>query len=146
MVIFITGISSGFGLETAKLLAANGHKVYGTIRHDTELIPGIQYIKLDVRNSDEVNNAVKTIFDKEGRIDILINNAGMGIGGPIEFSTEEDVRNFSKGLLAMYYYENQNTHTNKTNDFSIEIENQAKKAPLTKEDKLKSAISKLNRI
>lgn len=63
-----------------------------------------------------------------------------------EFSTEEDVRNFAKGLLAMYYYENQNTHTNKTNDFSIEIENQAKKAPLTKEDKLKSAISKLNRI
>lgn len=92
MVIFITGISSGFGLETAKLLATKGHKVYGTIRRDTELIPGIQYIKLDVRNSDEVNNAVKTIFDKEGRIDVLINNAGMGIGGPIEFATEEEVK------------------------------------------------------
>ena len=63
-----------------------------------------------------------------------------------EFSTEEDVRDFAKGLLAMYYYENQNTHANKTNDFSIEIENQAKKTLPIKENKLKSAISKLNRI
>lgn len=63
-----------------------------------------------------------------------------------EFTTEEDVRNFAKSLLAMYYYENQSTHTNKSNDFSIEIENQAKKTSVTKDEKLRTAISKLNRI
>ena len=92
MVIFVTGISSGFGLETARLLAWQGHVVYGTVRRDVEPIEGVHYLNLDVRDQNAVQTAVNQIIEKEGRIDVLVNNAGMGIGGPIEFASEEEVR------------------------------------------------------
>ena len=92
MVVFITGISSGFGLETAKLLSQEGHTVYGTVRRSVEPLPKVNYIQLDVRDRDDVKKAVDKIIEKEGRIDVLVNNAGMGIGGPLEFATEEEIR------------------------------------------------------
>ena len=92
MVILVTGISSGFGLETARLLAWQGHVVYGTVRRDVEPIEGVHYLNLDVRDQNAVQTAVNQIIEKEGRIDVLVNNAGMGIGGPIEFASEEEVR------------------------------------------------------
>ena len=92
MIIFITGISSGFGLETAKLLSQEGHIIYGTIRREVEPLPKVHYIQLDVRDSEAVKNAVDEIIEKEGRIDVLVNNAGMGIGGPLEFASEEEIR------------------------------------------------------
>lgn len=92
MVVFITGISSGFGLETAKLLSQEGHTVYGTVRRSVEPLPKVNYIQLDVRDRDAVKKAVDKIVEKEGRIDVLVNNAGMGIGGPLEFATEEEIR------------------------------------------------------
>ena len=92
MVVFITGISSGFGLETAKLLSQEGHTVYGTVRRSVEPLPKVSYIQLDVRDRDAVKKAVAEIIEKEGRIDVLVNNAGMGIGGPLEFATEEEIR------------------------------------------------------
>ena len=92
MVVFITGISSGFGLETAKLLSQEGHTVYGTVRRSVEPLPKVNYIQLDVRDGEAVKKAVDGIVEKEGRIDILVNNAGMGIGGPLEFATEEEIR------------------------------------------------------
>ena len=92
MVVFITGISSGFGLETARLLSQQGHTVYGSVRRSVEPLPNVNYIQLDVRDREAVNNAVQEIIEKEGRMDVLINNAGMGIGGPLEFATEEEIR------------------------------------------------------
>ena len=92
MVILITGISSGFGLETARLLAEEGHIVYGTVRREVEPLPQVHYLKVDVRDSDAVKAAVRQVVDQEGRIDVLVNNAGMGIGGPLEFATEEEIR------------------------------------------------------
>lgn len=92
MVVFITGISSGFGLETARLLSQEGHVVYGTVRREVEPLLGVHYLHVDVRDKDAVAEAVKQIVEKESHIDILINNAGMGIGGPLEFATEEEVR------------------------------------------------------
>ena len=92
MIVFITGISSGFGLETARLLSQEGHTVYGTVRREVEPLPDVNYLKLDVRDKQAVSEAVRQIVEKEGRIDILVNNAGMGIGGPLEFATEEEVR------------------------------------------------------
>ncbi len=92
MVILITGISSGFGKAMAERLAADGHKVYGTHRRDVERIPGVTYIKADAGDEKQVEAAVKTVTDAEGRIDVFINNAGMGIGGPLEFSPLEDAR------------------------------------------------------
>ncbi len=92
MIIFITGISSGFGYETAKLLASEGHTVYGTVRREVDPIPNVNYLKVDVRDAASVQEAIDYIIEKEHRIDVLINNAGMGIGGPIEFASEEDVQ------------------------------------------------------
>lgn len=92
MVILITGISSGFGLETARLLSQEGHTVYGTVRREVEQLPGVHYLKVDVRDCEAVKNVVQQVVEKEGRIDVLVNNAGMGIGGPVEFATEEEIR------------------------------------------------------
>ena len=91
-VILITGISSGFGKQTAELLAANGHTVYGTVRRDVEISSAINGLKLDLMEIDSIRQAVRTIVQKEGRIDVLINNAGMHTGGPIETSPIENIK------------------------------------------------------
>lgn len=91
-IVFITGISSGFGLETARLLSQEGHVVYGTVRREVEPLPNVHYIKVDVRDREAVMQAVAEIVEKEGHVDVLVNNAGMGIGGPLEFATEEEIR------------------------------------------------------
>ncbi len=91
-IVLITGISSGFGKETASLLAKNGHKVYGTIRKPAETDPLVQMLNLDITDQESIDDAVKTVLEKEGRIDVLINNAGMHSGGPIETIPEETIR------------------------------------------------------
>ncbi len=91
-IILITGISSGFGKQTAELLAADGHIVYGTVRRDVDISPAINGLKLDLTDTDSLRQAVQTILKKEGRIDVLINNAGMHTGGPIETSPIENIR------------------------------------------------------
>ena len=92
MIILITGISSGFGKAMAERLCADGHKVYGTHRNASEFIPGVTYIKADAQKDEDCQATVKQVLDAEGRIDVFINNAGMGIGGPLEFSSLEDAR------------------------------------------------------
>jgi len=90
MVIFITGITSGFGRAMASRLSTEGHKVYGTYRKDSQQIPGVTYLKADVQDADSLRAAVDNIMQQEGRIDTLISNAGMGIGGPLEFTSMDD--------------------------------------------------------
>ncbi len=90
MVILITGITSGLGKAMACQLSSRGHKVYGTCRRDTEQIPGVTYLKADVRDRESLRNVVDSVMQSEGRIDTLISNAGMGIGGPLEFTAMED--------------------------------------------------------
>jgi len=103
-VILITGISSGFGKHTAELLAAEGHTVYGTVRKEAEANPSINYLKLDLTNTDSIVQAVKTIIQKEGKIDILINNAGMHTGGPIETSPLENIKiQMDTNFMGMVY-------------------------------------------
>jgi NAD(P)-dependent dehydrogenase (short-subunit alcohol dehydrogenase family) len=91
-VILITGVSSGFGKETAKLLAEAGHIVYGTVRKESDSPDRINILKMDLTDDASIKNAVSAVLDKEGRIDILINNAGMLIGGPIETSSIENIK------------------------------------------------------
>lgn len=91
-IILITGISSGFGKQTSELLAAAGHTVYGTVRRDVEISPSVRGLKLDLMNIDSINQAVQTVIREEGKIDILINNAGMHTGGPVETSPLENIR------------------------------------------------------
>jgi short-subunit dehydrogenase len=83
-VILITGISSGFGQKTAELLAKDGHKVYGTVRRDVPVSGGVIKMNLDLTDPESIKKTVSEIISKEGRIDTLINNAGMHTGGPIE--------------------------------------------------------------
>lgn len=92
MVILITGVSSGFGKAMAKKLSLDGHKIYGTVRREVEPIEGVSYIHAEVTDDKSVEAAVKHVISAEGRIDVFINNAGMGIGGPLEFSSIEDAR------------------------------------------------------
>ena len=92
MVILITGITSGFGRAMACRLAADGHKVYGPYRRESEQLPGVTYLRADVSYPSDCENVVKKVVDAEGRIDVFINNAGMGIGGPLEFSSLEDAQ------------------------------------------------------
>jgi len=91
-VVFITGISSGFGKCTAEYLAQKGFVIYGTSRKEVETDGRINVLNADITDVDSVKAAVETVLLKEGRIDVLINNAGMGISGPIETALMDDIR------------------------------------------------------
>lgn len=91
-VILITGISSGFGKQTAILLAENGHIVYGTVRKQVETLSGVHILSMDLLDTDSIQKSVHIILLKEGRIDVLINNAGMHTGGPVETLPDEYIR------------------------------------------------------
>lgn len=83
-VILVTGASSGLGQATAKALAAQGHTVYGTSR-DVKRITGVNFtpLQMDVTDDASVKAAVDKIIKAEGHIDVLVNNAGNGITGPL---------------------------------------------------------------
>lgn len=104
-VILITGITSGFGRAMAERFASEGHRVYGTHRKASQQIPGVTYIKAESTVEADVENAVRQVVDAEGRIDVFINNAGMGIGGPLEFSSVEDCqRQMDVNFMGMVRY------------------------------------------
>ncbi len=89
-VIVITGASSGFGKATAAMLADKGHCVYGLCRREMQDTQ-IRYRQCDVRDREQVTAVVAAIIAAEGHIDVLINNAGMGIGGALELATAEEI-------------------------------------------------------
>ena len=92
-VILITGASSGIGKTTAEFLAKNKYKVYGTSRKPkTNFVNGVHFIPLDLNDENSIKEAAKSIVKKEGKLDILINNAGVGITGPVEETPIKAVR------------------------------------------------------
>ncbi len=91
-VILITGISSGFGKQTSRLLAEKGHTVYGTVRKNGVTDGAVNVLLMDLTDTDSIRRAVSTVVEKEGRIDVLINNGGMHSGGPVETTPEETAR------------------------------------------------------
>jgi NAD(P)-dependent dehydrogenase (short-subunit alcohol dehydrogenase family) len=93
-VALITGTSSGIGLATAVHFARQGHEVWAGVRNpatatdlheaiDRERLP-IHLVTLDVDDAASVQRGVGEVHDKAGRVDVLVNNAGIGGGGPIE--------------------------------------------------------------
>lgn len=95
-VILITGASSGMGHEAAKELAQEGHVVYGGARRIEKMQDLAQYgvrpIRLDVTDENACKQAVDEIIKEQGRIDVLINNAGYGSYGAIEDVTLDEAR------------------------------------------------------
>ena len=89
-VVLITGASSGFGKATAERLAAKGYIVYGTSRNKVQH-SDIHFIVMDVRDRETVKNGVAKVVEEQGRIDVVVNNAGMGIGGSLEMATSEEI-------------------------------------------------------
>lgn len=95
-VVLITGASRGIGLATAQELANRGYRVYAGVRNTealdaTLLHPEIYPQTIDVSDESTIQRAVQTILQTEGRIDILINNAGYGLAGPLECLSMEEI-------------------------------------------------------
>ena len=88
-VCIITGASSGIGRATAENMLKHGYKVYGISRRGGD-IENVISLKADVTDEQEVFKAVNTVMTESGRIDVLINNAGFGISGAVEFTKTED--------------------------------------------------------
>ncbi len=92
-VVLITGASSGIGKSIAEFLVTKGFIVYGTSRNPkNELVNGVHFLALDVTQGETVKTAVAAVLAKESRIDVLINNAGKGITGPLEEIPEEELK------------------------------------------------------
>jgi NAD(P)-dependent dehydrogenase (short-subunit alcohol dehydrogenase family) len=101
-VSVVTGSSSGIGYETALILARNGFKTYATMRNIEKGVSlnsiaekenlFIKIVQLDVTDQSSVKNAVETIHDESGKIDVLINNAGYGLVGALEDVSMEEIK------------------------------------------------------
>ena len=113
MVALVTGCSSGIGYSTSLMFARNGFHTYASMRNmrkstiiqqiaNREASP-LEVIQLDVNNSLSVKNAIEDIISEEGRIDVLVNNAGYGLIGPIEdISIEELKAQFETNLFGVF--------------------------------------------
>ncbi len=92
-VVLITGGSSGIGKSIGEFLTKKGFKVYGTSRNPDNYSNSVfPILPLDVKNLSSIQLVVKTIINKESRLDVLINNAGAGITGPIEEIPENEIK------------------------------------------------------
>jgi NAD(P)-dependent dehydrogenase (short-subunit alcohol dehydrogenase family) len=88
-VVLITGTSSGIGRAIASAFAAKGFEVFGTSRNPqrNEPIAGVELLPLDVSDQASVASAVSTVIQRARRIDVLVNNAGVGVFGAAEESS-----------------------------------------------------------
>jgi len=90
-IVFITGASSGIGEAIATRLSDKGFIVYGTSRKKQNNVDyKFHFLQLDVRDEQSIERAISYVIEKEGRIDILINNAGLGMIGALEDTTIEE--------------------------------------------------------
>lgn len=90
--ILITGTSSGIGKITAEYLSAKGYHVFGTSRDPHRVCSKTRTFELDVSNSQSVTTLIQRVIQEVGTIDILINNAGYGVAGPIEETSLEEAK------------------------------------------------------
>ncbi|MCC7304562.1 SDR family oxidoreductase [bacterium] len=107
-VVFITGCSSGFGYLTALKFVKNNWAVYGTVRNLKAPVvmelktARITVLPMDVTDEKSIIGAVNKVIEMEKKIDVLVNNAGVGFIGPVEeFSTEEIRKQFEVNLFGV---------------------------------------------
>ena len=112
--ILITGATSGIGEATFKHAIKNGHSVFITGRNEKKLEelagsnPDVFYMKVDVTNVDDVKNLLDSVLEKMGGIDVLMNNAGIGIFDKLIDSNLDDWHQMIdvniKGVLNVLHY------------------------------------------
>jgi len=93
-IVLVTGGSSGIGRAISSYLSKVGYIVYGSSRNviHGDVLDNFMMVKMDVTDPKSVQEAVKYIVKKEGRIDVLINNAGLGMIGPLESTSIGEIR------------------------------------------------------
>ncbi|RNL91363.1 SDR family oxidoreductase [Sinomicrobium pectinilyticum] len=93
-VVLITGGSSGIGKCIGEFLITKGYKVYGTSRNPQKVTGSVfPLLRMDVREKESIDEAVKNLINIEARIDVLVNNAGVGITGPLEEIPDAEMLN-----------------------------------------------------
>ena len=93
-VVLITGGSSGIGKSIGEFLHHKGFIVYGTSRNPDRILNSIfPLVTLDVRNANSIQLAVFEVIAASGKLDVVINNAGVGITGPLEEIPMEEIKN-----------------------------------------------------
>lgn len=103
-VALVTGASSGIGEAAALALAEAGFDVVGTSRNAARIAPrdGVLFVDLDVASDDSVTAAVSQVVERFGRIDVLVNNAGVGsVGAAEERSVTQDVEVFDINVFGV---------------------------------------------
>jgi NAD(P)-dependent dehydrogenase (short-subunit alcohol dehydrogenase family) len=102
-VAIVTGASAGIGAATARALHAAGYRVFGTYRKPpASRVSGVEYLSLDVTNDESVKALVAQVLSQAGRIDLLVNNAGVGlIAGAEESSIEQAKSLFEVNLFGL---------------------------------------------
>lgn len=93
-VVLITGGSSGIGKSIGAFLHQKGFVVYGTSRNPERVLNSVfPLVTLDVRDADSIHAAVAKVISISGRLDVVINNAGVGITGPLEETPMQEIKN-----------------------------------------------------
>src|SRR2546428_7229092 len=107
-VALVTGVSSGIGQATASLLVDRGFRVFGTMRKPSGTdgqLANVERVRLDVRDEESVRSCVRTVLDRAGRIDALVNNAGYALIGALEETSIEEAKDLFEtnffGVLRM---------------------------------------------
>ncbi|MCB9275037.1 MAG: SDR family oxidoreductase [Lewinellaceae bacterium] len=91
-VILITGASSGLGKALAEILSSREHIVYGTSRRPCATPLPYRMIFMEVKDENSIRSGIQHIIEQEGRIDVVINNAGIGLAGPTEQIRLDNIR------------------------------------------------------
>jgi NAD(P)-dependent dehydrogenase (short-subunit alcohol dehydrogenase family) len=103
-VAIVTGASGGIGEATARALHAGGYRVFGTYRRPPATrLAGVEYLACDVTSDEAVQTAVDQVLAKAGRVDLLVNNAGVGLlAGAEESSVEQAKSLFDVNLFGVF--------------------------------------------
>ncbi|NJW51429.1 SDR family oxidoreductase [Salinimicrobium oceani] len=91
-VVLITGASSGIGKAIAEFLLSKNFTVFGTSRNPSQQVTSFPLIALDVTKPETIKSAISEVITAAGKIDVLVNNAGVGITGPIEETPDEEIK------------------------------------------------------